>query len=214
MKTLTAVRPRNGLFNFVLFFSAISYVLVWLPLLRCLFDGASYRWGQTFFGIPVSSQGIQMGFVFLLIMLVFYLALFYSFYWLENRKVFYGLLSAWWLISFGNLLFDILKEGDTMFHGDTLDVHISISAIVIPISLIALAAVIMLIRKDQHMEPSTLTWNRRNRLTAYILLAPLPIQAILLMSGEAHGTTDEIGVIITILQAILFPLIFIPKKAI
>ncbi|MBK7869154.1 MAG: ubiquinol cytochrome C oxidoreductase [Saprospiraceae bacterium] len=212
MKSLTAVRSRNWLFNLMLFFVSFSFVLVWLPLLRCLFDGASYRWGQTFFGVPIASQGIQPGILFLLASLVLYLALFYAFYWSANRKLFYGLLGAWWLISWGNFLFDILKEGDAMFHGDTLNVHISVASIIIPIALLALVGTIFTIRKDRKMPDVSIPWNRRNRLMALLLLAPLPVQIILLISGEPHGTTDEIGVIITILQAILFPLIFIPKQ--
>ena len=39
MKTPIAVRLNNRLFNTLLIFSGITFMLVWLPLLRCLFDG-------------------------------------------------------------------------------------------------------------------------------------------------------------------------------
>ncbi len=214
MKDLTAFRPRNGLFNFVLFFTAIHFVLVWLPLLRCTFDGASYSWGQSFYGLSVASSGIQIGLLFLVISLIFYLALFYAFYWMENRKVFYALLAGWWLLGFGNLLFELLVNGDIMFHGDTLDVHVSLAAVITPIALLALVLLILVIRKDKTLSPTETPWGKSNRLAAWIILSPLPIQALLFATGEPHGTTDEIAVVITILQSLLLPIIFIPKKTV
>lgn len=212
MKNVTALRPRNGLFNFLLYFSGVSFVLVWLPLLRCLFDGSTYRWGQSFFGFSFHSRGIEPGLLFLLLALVFFLALFYSFYWVENRRVFHGLLIGWWLFSFGNLLFEFAMNGDVMFHGDTLDVHLSMAAIVTPIALLALILVVLAIRKDGKLPRGQVNWNRLNKRAAWIILAPLPIQILLLATGEPHGLTDEVGVVITIIQAILFPTIFLPKE--
>lgn len=212
MKDLTAFRPRNGLFNFVLFFTAIHFVLVWLPLLRCTFDGATYTWGQSFYGLSIASSGIQVGLLFLVISLVFYLALFYAFYWMENRKTFYALLAGWWLLGFGNLLFELLANGDIMFHGDTLDVHVSLAAVITPIAIIAAALIVALIRKDKKLRTTRTPWGKSNRLAAWIILSPLPLQALLFATGEPHGTTDEIAVVITIVQALLFPFIFVPKK--
>ena len=54
-------------------------------------------------------------------------------------------------------------------------------------------------------------WNPSNSKAAWIILAPLPIQILLLATGEPHGLSDEIGVILTIIQAILIPSIFLPK---
>lgn len=211
MKNLTALRPRNGLFNFLMYFAGLSFVLVWLPLLRCLFDGSTYRWGQSFYGLSVHSQGIQPGLFFLVLSLGFFGALFYSFYWVENRRVFHGLLIGWWLYSFGSLLFEFAANGDVMFHGDTLDVHVSLAAIVTPIAILCLGLIIWAIRKDQSLPAGKVNWNPRNRRAALIILAPLPIQILLLATGEPHGLTDEIGVILTIIQAILIPSIFLPK---
>ena len=111
------------------------------------------------------------------------------------------MLIWFWIHNFGNLLFDIIKNGDTEFHGDTLNVHISISMIVIPLSIIALIWIIAVIRKDKKVAEVNIRWNKTNTRKALIILAPLPIQAILYTTGEAHGLTDEISVIITIIQS-------------
>ena len=212
MKTLIAVRPNNALFNSLMIFSGLTFMLVWLPLLRCLLDGETYSWGQNYFGMTFNSTGIESGYFILIPFLILYLLYFYSFYWIKNRTIFYLMLAWFWIHNFGNLLFDIVKNGDTEFHGDTLNVHVSISSIVIPLSIIALIWIIAVVRKDKKLIGVNIPWNKSNTRKALIILAPLPIQAIFYATGEAHGLTDEISVIITIIQSFLVVIIFFPKK--
>lgn len=122
------------------------------------------------------------------------------------------MLAWFWIHNFGNLLFDIIKNGDTEFHGDTLNVHISISMIVIPLSIIAFIWIIAVIIKDKNLPEVNIPWSKSNTKKALIILAPLPIQAILFATGEADGLTDEISVIITIIQSFLIAIIFFPTK--
>jgi hypothetical protein len=133
-----------------------------------------------------------------------------SFYWFRNRTVHYVLLGLWWIHVFGNLLFDIAAYGDTEFHGDTLNVHLSLSMIVIPLGVIALALLVLAIRKDFKSDLSAIPWSRRNRRLALLVFGPLPIQAILLATGEPHGATDQIGVLISIAQCFLIPFVVRP----
>ena len=212
MKTPIAIRKSNMLFNSLMIFSGITFMLVMLPLQRCLFDGSSYSWGMTYFGHNFFSKGIQPDYFILVPFLLLFILYFFSFYWIKNRTIFYIMLVWFWLHNFGNLLFDIIKNGDTEFHGDTLDVHVSISSIVIPLALIFLIWIIAVIRKDRKMEQVSIPWSRQNDLKALFILGVLPIQAFLYATGEPHGLTDEISVIITILQSFLFGIIFIPLK--
>jgi len=79
MKTPIAVRANNALFNSLMIFSGLTFMLVWLPLLRCLFDGETYSWGQNYFVITFSSTGIESGYFILIPFLMLYLLFFYSF---------------------------------------------------------------------------------------------------------------------------------------
>lgn len=212
MENWMAIRQNNRLFNSLMFVVAITFMLVWLPLLRCLFDGTSYSWGQWYFGITLASQGLAADYLALILFFVLYLALFASFYWVKNRLVFYILLTWWWMHAFGNLLLDIFIHGDTMFHGDTLNVHISLSTLVLTLSALSLLLILLVIRKDRQLSEVSIAWSRPNRLKAWIILAPLALQAVLLASGEPHGITDQIGVILAITQALIFPVIFFPAK--
>jgi hypothetical protein len=188
-------------------------MLVWLPLLRCLFDGVTYSWGQWYFGKQLFSAGISADYFMLIPFLFLYLALFYAFYYAKNRKIFYGLMIIWWVHFWGNFLLDIVIHGDTQFHGDTLNVHVSLSAIIVPLAIIALLLIIAIIRKDRTMENLSIPRTSNNQLWTWIILAPLPLQAIFFMIGEPHALTDEIAVLITIAQSLALPFIFTPAKA-
>jgi hypothetical protein len=212
MKTPMAVRRSNLLFNSLMFFSGLTFMLVLLPLIRCLLDGKSYSWGQEYFGMVFNSSGIELDYFILIPFLLLYLVYFYSFYWIKNRTVFYIMLIWFWVHNFGNLLYDIIKNGDTMFRGDTLDVHVSISSIIIPLAIVFLIWITAVIIKDRNMEDVSVPWGNKNKIWLLIVLGSLPIQTLLYATGEPDGLTDEISVFITILQSFLFGLIFIPRK--
>ena len=210
MENLTAYRRRDGIITGLMFLMSFTMMVVWLPLLRSVLDGDTYQWGTTFFGYTIGGAGITASLIFLVLQLAFYAVLFWSIFRARNRFVAYAMTAAWWIMVFGNLLFDIIVEGDTMFHGDTLNVHISLSMIVIPLSVIAAVLIMLWIRRDVRSNDLAISWSRRNTMLAWIILGPLPIQALLLRIGEPHATTDEIGVLISILQCLLIPLIFFP----
>ncbi|PHN03300.1 ubiquinol cytochrome C oxidoreductase [Flavilitoribacter nigricans] len=212
MKNWIAVRSNNLLFNFLLFFIGLTFMLVWLPLLRCFFDGASYSWGQWYFGRQLSSAGVSADYFILIPFLLLYVALFHAFYYQKNRLVFYGLMIAWWFHFWGNLLLDIFVHGDTLFHGDTLNVHVSLTAIILPLALLALLLIVAVIRKDQTMETVNLPRSSTGNLRTWIILGPLPLQAVLFMIGEPHALTDEIAVLITIVQSLAIPFLFTPGR--
>ena len=213
MKDRIAYRRSHWLTNLLLFVVSLTFVLTWLPLLRCTFDGQSYSWGMTYFGQTFMSKGLQGDIWFLMVSLLLFLALFYSAYWSRNRGWFYGLSVVWFVHFWGNLLSEILLEGDALFHGDTLDVHVSIAMIIIPLSLLAAVLIALVIRHDRTAEEVQIPWSGSNRRWMILfLLAPLPIQVLFFATGTPHGTTDEIAVIVTILQALAFFTLFLPRK--
>ncbi len=212
MLKLKAHKPNNLWFNLLLFVISFTFLIVWLPLIRSICDGTSYQWGTTIYGFAISGAGLTWSLLFIFIQFVFYLFLFLSFYWMKNRMVHKILVIIWYLFVFGNLFFDIAVNGDTMFHGDTLNVHVSLLSLVLPLGLFALGLIAFVFRKDLSLESPDIGWNRKNNRWFIILYGLLPIQIMLLAFGEPHGTTDQIGVVICILQALLVPLIVRPYK--
>lgn len=212
MNNLIAYRKPNIWKNLLAFLIAITFMIVWLPFIRSIFDGETYEWGTSYFGLFIGGKGVTVAFVFLIIQMAFYLTLMYSFYWVQNRLIFYILLTLWFINSFGNLLFEIIQDGDAMFHGDTMNIHISIMWIVLPLALLALLLVIKVIQTDSNSPEEHILWNKKNLLWTYIIVGALPFQFILLYIGEPHETTDEIGVIISIAQCYALPFLYKPWK--
>lgn len=210
MESFVAHRSSSRLSTWLTLIVSLTFMLVWLPLLRSLFDGSSYQWGMNYFGFQLQGAGITPSYMFLVVQLVFYVALFVSMYRVQNRKVYYVLLLLWFVHVFGNLLADIAINGDTRFEGDTLGVSISLFWIVLPLSALALLLIFLAIRADGRATPQSIPWNAKNRTLLWLILGPLPIQAILLASGEPHGVTDQIGVVLTIVQCFLLPLVVRP----
>lgn len=205
MKTLQAYRTPNTLTNILTFLISLTFMTTWLPLLRATFDGASYQWGTQYFGFLFYGSGVNIDFIYVVVQFLFYSALMVSMYWVRNRTIYHSLLVVWLINYFGNLVSDIIINGDTMFHGDTMNVHISITWIIVPLSIAAMMLVFFVIRADRSAEEQIISWSSKNKTLLLIILGPLPIQAVLFAMGEPHGITDQIGVIISILQSFLIP---------
>ena len=209
---LQAIRTNFIWNNILLFVVSFTFLIVWLPLIRSIFDGPSYVWGTTLFGIPISGAGLSPSLLFVFFQFVFYIFLFFSFYWFANRAVFRTLIISWFVMVFGNFFYDIAVNGDTMFHGDTMDVHFSLLSIVLPLGIIAALLTAYVIYRDSRHDNVAIGWSKKNSLIAAIIYGPLPIQAILFATGEPHDLGDQIGVVIAIAQAFLTPLIVRPYK--
>ncbi|MCB0588799.1 MAG: ubiquinol cytochrome C oxidoreductase [Phaeodactylibacter sp.] len=212
MKSPKAIRESQLPHNLLLGLIGLTFMLVWLPLWRCIMDGSTYQWGMSYFGYNFHSKGISADLWVLLIQLPFFALLAYSFYWIKNRNLFYSLLGLWFVFSFGNLFYVILLEGGIEFQGDTMGVKTSVTGLVLALGGICLALIGWAIWKDRQSEDMRIPWTGRNKKWMVALLALLPLQLLLFATGEPHGTTDEIGVVLTIAQAILLPFIFVPGR--
>ncbi|GAA4271531.1 hypothetical protein U6A24_13170 [Aquimarina gracilis] len=212
MKAPIAVRSRNKVFNILSLFIGLTFITTWLPLLRALFDGESYSWATTYYGFSFSGKGLTFDYFFLVVNTFLYFLLFYSFNWIKNRLIFYILTAWWWFHSFGNFIYDIIKNGDVIFHGDTLNIHVSILVIIVPLAIISILLITTLILKDRKLPYTSIAWNRYNKIKVLIILGPLVVQMIFFSIGEPHGITDKIAVIIAILQCLLVHTIFKPSK--
>lgn len=212
MKNVIAYRNSNAWNKSLLFLVAFTFMLVWLPFIRSLMDGSSYTWSMDYFGMRFFGEGLSPDFVFLTVQVLFYFSLMYSFFWIRNRMIFFILLGAWYLHVFGNLIYYLLTEEDVMFHGDTLGVHINLAWFIIPFSIIVLYLIYQVVNRDLSSSDGKISWGLRNKRALLVLSGLIPLQIILLASGEPHGTSDQIGVLLSIAQCLALPVIFFPKK--
>ena len=128
---------------------------------------------------------------------------------------FHALLLLWIVpLGVGATWLSITQPEDFRFQGDTLGVDVSLAPVGILLfgGMAALAVfwVIRDLRSGRQRE--ALPWTRTNKLLGFALIALLPVQFILLRFGEPHGTTDQIGVVLTILQWLLIGTALRPRS--
>ncbi|MDX5482873.1 MAG: hypothetical protein LPK07_14430 [Hymenobacteraceae bacterium] len=201
-----------ALVKVLLYLTAITFVFSWLPFVRCLFDGETYTWGTGYFGRSFSGSGTAGDYWLLILRVAFGLLIFYTAYRSGKRVLFYMLLLLWYLPLLLDAVYLAIYNPEQMrFRGDTLGIDISVAA-VIPAFL---SLVFVLITYSMYLEQKRIrfvvpTWVRRNNFWLILLMGMLPVQCALLHFGEPHGTTDKVGVVLTILQCLLLPKVFQP----
>ncbi|MGB5203671.1 hypothetical protein [Eudoraea sp.] len=188
--------------NLLLILTSLTFATSWLPFIRGISDGESYQWGTTFFGKLFYGSGTGGDFYYVLLNVAIGLGLMYTFYWGRRRNMFYLLLIIWYGSMIANSFYEVFLGEGYMFHGDTLNVHLDLSFIIIPFMIVMGALVVKVIiedRKHSFLAKAT----KKNKFWATLLLVPIPGQVVLFYMGEPHGITDKIGVIIALLQVAL-----------
>lgn len=192
-----------------------TYLLVfsWLPLLRCIFDGDTYRWGTAHFGFSFSAAGLGPDLWLLAVKSIVLVYLLWGL--LRGSDLIHRTVMVLWnLVWTIDAVLAYLRNPDgMMFHGDTLGIHLNLG-LVIPIvtSLFTLLTLIWAVGESKHQETAAKpSWTARNQrlLTVWALL--LPLQFVLLRFGAPHGTTDAFGVLLTIAQCPLLAAAFWPS---
>lgn len=190
----------------LLIWTAITLIIVWLPMIRGLMDGESYQWAASLWGFQVGGRGVRGDYWVLVVEGLFGLALLYL-GWRGARLPFHWMLLLWLVPHAIDATYNsVTAPEDYRFQGDTLGVNVSL-AWVGPVFFggFALLGIWWVIR-NWKKQPERPAWSRANKLLLIIVACLLPVQFLLLSSGQPHGTTDQIGVILTMLQWVLINL--------
>jgi hypothetical protein len=183
----------------------LTTVAFWLPAVRGAFDGPSYQWGL--FGL--SGQGVSGDYWFPVVASFGALAVLAGAW--RCRRWAFVVLAAWSVVVFVAVLAAVTSNpGGFRFRGDTLGIDVSLAWIG-PL-LFGLGAILSLVaawRQFRH-SPAVAPWNRRNMQWAVVLMAALPFQFVLLRFGSPGSLSDQIGVLVTIVQWFMVGRIFRP----
>jgi len=184
--------------------AAANYTL-WLVMVRCLFDGDSYQWGMRLGLTGLRGSGVGDDFWVLVLMTAFVLSLIH----LGSRGArapFAAMLIGWYAVHFYAATRLAIEHGSTWrFRGDTLGIDVRLDLVMPALyagALAIAAAWLWLSRKPDEANMAA-SWTRRNLALLIAAAAILPVQFVLLRSGEPHGLTDQIGVLLTVAQWIL-----------
>lgn len=202
-------REPGLLLRILLHWTAVTTFIFWLPLVRSLFDGSTYRW--QFFQFSGRGIGGDLWFPALGVALALWML---HLGWRGARPPFHFLLVGWHaLLAAGMVWLAVDSPEPLVFSGDTLGVEVRLD-IVGPLVLggFAVAAAVWAARDFvSARSPYQPSWRRRELAILGVFAAALPVQFILLRFGETNGTTDQIGVIITLSQWLFIGLALKPR---
>ena len=189
---------------FVLLWIWVSFrtVLPWLVFFRLTLEGGSYSWGTEYFGRLFHSSGLARP-DFLVIYALLAVSLFLLWKLRRHDLRLGGALLLVYLGFFAaNALYQLLEGEPIIFQGDTLGltVDLTLPFFALNFGMFAVGLAWWWMTRDvgRGTGPRPLTPLRRGVVRACI--AFVPIQIALLVLGEPHALTDEIGVIGTMLQ--------------
>ncbi len=204
-------RKLDRLLKGILILTSATMIVTWLPLVRGIMDGSSYKWGQSFIGISLSGNGVSGQYWVLVLQAVVGISLVYL-GWRGARPPFHWLLLLWNVPSAVNAFYNSIRfPEEYRFQGDTLGVDVSV-AWVGPLfwGSLALLSIVWVVRDLKRGGGREVpTWTRRNTILMTLVIALVPIQFLLLRFGTPHGPNDQIGVILTMVQWILLNLSFV-----
>jgi hypothetical protein len=183
--------------------AVVAGILVWLPLVRGATQGSAYRWALT---RGIGGRGIdgQYGWLLLAGAFVFWLL---ALGWRGGRPPF-----RWLLLLFHVPLAAAVgygawrRPGDLRFQGATAGIDVSLRWVApVLCAGFALAAVVWAWRDPRRprREPVPWTWTRATRVRLILVLALLPLEAILFRSGGLQGPGNVIGAALVFWQWVM-----------
>ncbi|MBO9369276.1 MAG: hypothetical protein J7555_11110 [Chloroflexi bacterium] len=199
----------DRLLKVLLSWTACTFIVFWLPAVRGLFDGPTYTWGV--FG-GLGGSGTSGDYWFPVLGSIAAIAILYL-GWRGAQQPFAWLLLGWHLsLAAGALWLASTQPESFRFRGDTLGVDFSLAwAGPILFGGFAVLAGLWVARNYRNSRSRRIpSWNERNTRLMWLVVGIIPLQFILLRYGQPHGTTDQIGVLLTLAQwgllnAALFP---------
>jgi len=182
-------------------------ILNWLPLVRGLLDGPSYQWGLQMFGRSFAGAGLEGDYGLLVGWTAVGLALLFL-GWRRPGRVFKGAALLWTGALAADWAWLVWSGREVAFEGATLGVALSVERIAAVVYglLFVLAAVWVLLGRPAPA-PRWTSLNTALLATAVLLL---PIQYLLLRTGQGQEARDVIGVLMTIGQWLLVSLSLAP----
>jgi len=200
------------LFTLLWLWISFRTILPWLVFFRLTFEGNSYSWGTDYFGRMFYSAGLaRPDFLVIYALLAMSLFLLYQLR-KQNFKLIAPVLVGYLAFFAADALYALLRGEPIIFQGDTLGVTVDLSTpfFVLQFGMFVVAIAWWLGVRDIATGPGPLPMAKYKQTIVKICIAIVPVQLLLLIFGEPHALTDEVGVILTIWQWVMLAFAFYP----
>ena len=205
-----AAQPSYRSYRLLLWWTALTFLATWLPLVRSVMDGQSYEWGTTFFSWHFGGHGLSADYWLLIVKAVVGIGLLYAGWRFPSPKT-AAALAAWQLLFAADTLYYAATDPRGFrFRGDTMGVDISLTWIAPTLSILFAIVAIWWIRKlaGRPVPPRIQTETRFTNVALWAALAIVPVQWTLLHIGRGTDWYDVSGVLLTMIQWLLLNLAF------
>jgi hypothetical protein len=193
-----------------LWWTALTFLATWLPLVRSVMDGPSYEWATTFFSWHFGGHGLSWDYWLLIVRVAVGIVLLYA-GWRNPSPRTAAALTAWQILfAADTLYYAVTDPRGFRFRGDTLGVDISLTWIAPTLAMLFAIVAIWWIREfaRRPVPPRIQTETRFANVALWTVLAIVPVQWILLHRGRGTDWYDVSGVVLTMLQWLLLNLAF------
>ena len=173
----------------------LGFVLGWLPFVRSLMDGPSYRWGTSLFHLQFGGAGLGGDFWYAALMAALGIAFLWT-GWRRPNGTVRIVLVAWLALMLADTLYSVATAPESYrFQGDTLGIDVSLAFVAPALKAAALALALWWFQSAPALPVPPL--GRANITLIAMAVALLPVQFALLSRGQGQETTDVVGVLLT-----------------
>ena len=201
---------KDRLFGLVMFWTILTTVFAWLPLVRIIGLPEGYQWAI----VGLSGEGTQGPYWVFILLTLYALTLLFSAY-RGPRLLFYPMLILWHLAVTAVVITGTVIGGSgAVWQGQGLHFSIPLWLLVVPFVLITVLAVAWTVVDYRGARaPATAAWTRTNsgRLVASLLL--LIVALLLFRAGTNYNWVTAAAIIATIVHWILLAESFQPVRA-
>lgn len=203
-------KRKDTLFGAVLFWTILTTVFAWLPLVRIIGHPAGYEWAI----LRLSGKGTEGPFWVFILLTAYALAMLYSAY-RGPRAVFYPMLILWHLAVTGVVIVGTVIGGSgAVWQGQGLHFSIPLWLLVAPFVLFAgLAIAWTVIDYRSGDAPTPNAWTRANSRVLAASLLLLAVALILFRLGSNYNWVTAAAIVSTVIHWILLVESFQPRRA-